>query len=379
MADVETRSAWPDTGRGARRIPGVGVIGGGIWAAHHLQAGRDLEREGRARLVAACTRAPQSVARIVGEFGIEGTTDYRELLARPDVDAVSIVTPDHLHCEMALAAIEVGKHVIVEKPMDLTLEGCDAMVRAAHARGVVLFVDFHKRYDRAFQRVRQMIACGELGRVQYGYAYMEDAIVVPRDWFPAWAANTTPFWFIGVHQVDLLRWLLDAEVARVSARGYRHKLVELGIDTYDSVHSDLEFDNGAAFSVDVSWIIPERFEAIVNQGLRIVGSEGFAEIDTQDRGVRTCVAKEGTRTLNVDAHHRWPSALGVPVNSGYFVQPVKDFLEVVGAVVNGGDLAEYAGQYPSGDDGREATRVAVAVHESIVRGAPVDLVRGQHG
>lgn len=367
------------SGAGYGRTPGLAVIGGGAWAVHHLRAARDLERTGRARLVAACTRTPESIARITQEFGIEGTTDYRELLVRSDIDAVSIVTPDHLHREIALAAIDAGKHVIVEKPMDLTTGGCDAMVRAARQRGVVLFVDFHKRYDRVFQRARDMVRRGDFGRIHYGYAYMEDTIVVPRDWFPAWAASTTPFWFIGVHQVDLLRWLLGSEVTRVSARGYRDKLAALGLDTYDSIHSQLEFDNGAAFTLDISWILPERFEAVVNQGLRIVGTEGFAEFDTQDRGARTCLTKDGMRTLNLDAHHRWPSALGVPVDTGYFVEPIKDFLELVGAVLNGGRLETYDGRYPSGEDGREATRVAVAVHESIATGAPVDIQRGHDG
>ncbi len=364
---------------GARRTPGLAVIGGGIWAGHHLRATRELELGGRARLVAACTRTPESLARVVGEFGIDGTNDYRDLLSRDDVDAVSIVTPDHLHREMALAAIAAGKHVLVEKPMDLSVEGCDAMVAAARERGVVLFVDFHKRYDRVFQRARQSLRAGELGAVQYGYAYMEDTIVVPRDWFPSWAAHTTPFWFIGVHQVDLLRWLLGAEVTQVFARGFRHKLVGLGIDTLDSVHTELEFDNGAAFALDISWVLPEGFEAVVNQGLRIVGSEGFIELDTQDRGARLCLSKGGTRTLNTDAQHRWPSALGVAQETGYFVEPVKDFLGLVEAIVNGADPASFAGAYPSGEDGREATRVAAAVHESIAAGQPVAVRRGTHG
>ncbi len=355
-----------------RIIPGLAVIGGGMWAAHHMNAARDLEREGRARLVAMSARTPETVARADAEYGIEGTTDYRELLARRDVHAVSIVTPDHLHREIALAALSAGKHVIVEKPMDLAVEGCQQMIRAANDNGVLLFVDFHKRYDPAQQKARELVRSGKLGRVQYGYAYMEDKITVPRDWFAKWAADSSPFWFIGVHQVDVLRWTLGAEVRAVSARGFRGKLDSLGIPTWDSIHAQLDFSDGSTFTVDVSWILPEGFEAVVNQGLRIVGTEGIIELDTQDRGASGCFTAGTMESYNVNAAHRAESALGVR-HSGYFVDPVKDFLGLVARALQGEDVRALVGQYPSGQDGLEATRVAVAVHRAIESGGTISL------
>lgn len=358
-------------------IPGLAVIGGGLWAAHHLNAARDLEREGRARLVAVAARTPETVARVTAEYGIEGTTDYRELLARADVHAVSVVTPDHLHREIALAAMAAGKHVIVEKPMDLAVEGCEQMIRAARGHGVLLFVDFHKRYDPVQQKARDLLRAGRIGRVQYGYAYMEDKIIVPRDWFPRWAAATTPFWFIGVHQVDLLRWTLGAEVSEVSARGFRGKLESLGIPTYDSVHAQLAFNDGSVFTVDVSWILPEGFEAVVNQGLRMVGSEGLIELDTQDRGAAGCFTSGSMESYNVNAAHRVELALGAR-HGGYFVEPVKEFLGLVAYALGGGDIDALSGRYPSGEDGREATRVADAVDRAIRSGTSVPLGREGH-
>ena len=367
MLSLEKKGSKPKV------VPGLAVIGGGIWASHHMNAVRDLEREGRARLLAMCARTPETVARITSEYGIEGTTDYRELLDRPDIHAVSIVTPDHLHREMAVAAMRAGKHVIVEKPMDLSVEGCDEMICVARDQGVLLFVDFHKRYDPVHQRARDLIRSGKLGQVQYGYTYMEDKIVVPRDWFPKWASHTTPFWFLGVHQVDLLRWTLGAEVVRVSGRGFKGRLQQLNIETYDSVHADLEFTNGAAFSVDVSWILPEGFEATVNQGFRVLGTEGIIELDTQDRGATGCFAAATMESYNVNAAHKTQNAFGETIHSGYFVEPVKEFVRIVTHILMGGDLAPLAGSYPSGNDGREATRVALAVHQSMETCAPVTV------
>lgn len=358
-----------------KTIPGLGVIGGGIWAHHHMNAVRDLERDGQARLIAMAAQTQETVNRISSEYQIAGTTQFRKLLAREDIHAVSIVTPDHLHREMAIAAMEAGKHVCVEKPMDLTVEGCREMIRAAQKHNVLLFVDFHKRYDPTHQKARELVQQKKLGQIQYGHAYMEDRITVPRDWFPSWAAQTTPFWFIGIHQVDMLRWTLGSEVHSVTGHGFKGKLQSLNIDTYDSIHAQLEFESGAIFGVDISWILPDNFEALVNQGMRIVGSEGILEIDTQDRGFRGCFGGEMTQTLNVSSHHRHQDPFGSFYHSGYFIDPIKDFMRLVGYLVNGGSLSDISGQYPDGRDGLEATRVALAVHQSIEKGKPIALRR----
>ncbi len=355
------------------KVPGLGVIGGGVWARHHMNAARDLEADGRARLVGMASKTEETRDRMAAQFQIFGTTDYRELLRREDVDAVSIVTPDHLHREMAVAALEAGKHVIVEKPMDLTIGGCEEMIAAARRNRLLLFVDFHKRYDPVHQKARDLILQGKLGTIQYGYAYMEDKIIVPRDWFPKWAEKSTPFWFIGVHQVDLLRWSLQAEVVRVQASGFRGKLDSLGIPTYDSVHAELAFKTGAVFTVDISWILPDDFEALVNQGMRVVGSEGILELDTQDRGFKGSLKGERFQTFNVNSAHAVETRSGSVHHSGYFIDPVKDFLGMVGRLLNGASFEEVVKDYPSGEDGLEATRVALAVHQSIESREPIDL------
>jgi predicted dehydrogenase len=355
------------------KAPGLGVIGGGIWAQHHMNAARELEQEGQARLVGMASKTEETRDRVTAQYKIFGTTDYRELLRRDDVHAVSIVTPDHLHREMAIAAMNAGKHVIVEKPMDLTVEGCREMILAARKNRVLLFVDFHKRYDPVHQKARQLILQGKLGRIQYGYAYMEDKIIVPRDWFPKWAEKSTPFWFIGVHQVDLLRWSLKDEVVGVSARGFRGKLDSLGIPTYDSIHAELVFAGGAVFGVDISWILPDDFEALVNQGMRIVGSEGILELDTQDRGFKGSLKGERFQTFNLNAAHAVETRAGSLHHTGYFIEPVKDFLGLVGRLVNGAELDDVAKDYPSGEDGLEATRISLAVHQSVESGRPVEL------
>lgn len=351
----------------------VGVIGGGIWGSYHLSAIGDLENAGKARLVAVATRTEKSAAKHAQSYRIKGYTDYRKMIEEEDLDAVTVATPDHLHREMALFAMARGKHVLVEKPMDLTTAGCRAMVDLARERGLLLQVDFHKRYDPYNVDAMRCVRAGKIGEPYYAYAYMEDKIVVPTRWLAGWAAESSPFWFIGVHKYDLVRWMTGREAVSVLARGWKGKLLSLGIDTYDAVSAAIQMEGGLTCTIDVNWIVPSQFEAVVNQGLRLVGSEGLVELDSQDRGLRYCFAADGPITPNPGAIFRDETAFGLQRVAGYFVDAIKDFVLNVRFLKTGGSLDQLEGRYPSGMDGLRVTQVAEAVHRSIVEGRQVAI------
>ena len=199
----------------------IGVIGAGTFGINHLRAFRQLGFMGQAQLVALAELNEETLRNRLQEFPLRGYTDYREMLAHEDLDAVSIVTPDHLHCDIAVDCARAGKHVLVEKPLDVTVEGCRAMVDAAREAGVLLQVDFHKRYDPEHEQLQIAARNGDLGDILYGYAHMEDRIEVPVDWFPRWAGKSSPVWFLGVHFFDLVRWILGCNARRVFATGQR--------------------------------------------------------------------------------------------------------------------------------------------------------------
>ena len=158
--------------------------------------------------------------------------------------------------------------------MDLTVEGCREMIRAAQKHNVLLFVDFHKRYDPTHQKPGNWFN-------RKNWVKSSTAIPIWRTGspfpglVPLLGGTDDPFWFIGIHQVDMLRWTLGSEVHSVTGHGFKGKLQSLNIDTYDSIHAQLEFESGAVFGVDISWILPDNFEALVNRGMRIVGSKGI--------------------------------------------------------------------------------------------------------
>ncbi len=352
----------------------VGVIGGGAWGNYHLLAAKQLEAEGKVELVAIADEYELTATKQASAFKIRKYTDFQKMIRDEDLDAVTVATPDHLHREVALYAMRQGKHVLIEKPLDLTTAGCREMVAAAEAGNLLLTVDFHKRYDVYNAEVMRKVRSGAIGNPYHAYTYMEDKITVPLNMLRNWAAHSSPFWFIGVHKLDLIRWVTGLNPVRVQAHGRKGKLQENDIDTFDSVSAWIEFESGFTCTIDVNWIIPERFEALVNQGLRIVGSNGIVELDGQDRGLRLCSSEQGMTTPNLGALVEQESLLGYRSVSGYYVDPIKDFFQNVNFLIGGGSLKQLEGRYPSGVDGQWATQTAEAVEKSIAEGRPVDLL-----
>ncbi len=353
----------------------MAVIGIGVFGISHLRVFQQAERTGRTKLVAACSsgRDPQRDQERAKEFGIPVYTDWRQLLDREELDGVSIVTPDHLHRELAVEAAGRGLHVLVEKPLDVTADGCREIIAACRRSNVFLQVDFHKRYDPYHIALEQKCRDGTLGTVLYGYCHMEDKIVVPRDWFPHWAAASSPAWFLGVHFYDLVRWCLGQNAMRVSATGQKQKLLALGIDTYDAIQAKVDFAGGASVSFDTSWILPDSFEAIVNQSIRLVGTEGFVEVDSQYRGMLGANTKEGMRTYNEAFMREERDKRGSPLYRGYGYESILDFIDNLEFLREGGSMEELAGRYPSGEDALEVTKIAEAVHESVETGRPIHV------
>ena len=355
------------------RVARIAVIGGGKFGEMHLRAFTQLERDGHAKLVALCDINEKLLAERRQQYGVKGYTDYKEMLAKEDLDGVTVVTPDFLHRQFVVDCLRAGKHVLVEKPLDVTVEGCDEMIAAADQAGRILQVDFHKRYDPYHRQMAAKIAAGMIGQVLYGYAWMEDRIEVPRDWFPRWAPQSSPFWFLGVHMVDLIRFCTRARGTAVFATGSKRKLASLGVDAYDCVNAKIAFDNGASFTVDTSWILPDRFEAIVNQGIRVVGTEGLLEVDSQNRGAEVCSAADGQQTWNLGFFLEEKDRDGRPRWGGYGIDSIADFAHNINFLLRGGALDGLAGRYVDGREAREATRIAVAAHESLATGKLVEI------
>lgn len=352
----------------------IGVVGGGVWGQHHLAAAKQMEMEGYAQLLCIGAHSQETAGRVGEAYGIAGYTDFEEMISTEDLDLVTVATPDHLHRDVTLCALENDAHVLVEKPLDLTSSGCLDMIELSEKKDLLLMVDFHKRYDPYVIDIRNRIREEQVGDLYYGYFYMEDKITVPLKNLRKWAEESSPFWFVGVHKADLLRWITGQEVVELRARGYRGRLVEEGIRALDAVSVRLLLDGGFSCTIDVSWVIPKSFESLVNQGIRVVGSQGLIEADTQDRGLHFCTSEKGMESVNKFAYHTQQTMERYQAVSGYYVDPIKDFIRKTHYVINGGETEQVKNTFPSGRDGMIATRIAEAVAESIRSGERVKLL-----
>ena len=352
----------------------VGVVGAGIFGVNHLKAFRQLSYVGVAELSAVAEIDEKRAQWVEENYGCPVYHDFNEMIEKSDIDAVTVVTPDHLHKPVVLAAAARGKHILVEKPLDTTVEGCREMVQAAKDTNVLLQVDFHKRYDPEHAAMEKRVSRGELGKVLYGSVCMEDRIEVPAEWFPHWAPSSSPAWFLGVHFYDLVRWTIKSNGKTVFAKGRKEILKsEYNVDTYDSISALVEFENGAVVTFDTSWILPKSFEAIVNQDIRLVGTKGVWEIDTQYRGSRSCIEGEGMRTLNNGFMRESKDKQGRTIVEGYGIESIEDFAYNVQAINEGATIESLKGTYPDGEDGLEVTKIAAAVHKSVETGKVIQI------
>ncbi|MER7347342.1 Gfo/Idh/MocA family oxidoreductase [Streptomyces aurantiacus] len=226
-----TAGAGPTDGTGAgRRRLGVGMVGYAFMGAAHSQGwrtvGRVFDLPVDARLAAVCGRDGAAVRAAADRLGwAAAETDWRALIARDDVDLVDICTPGDSHAEIAIAALDAGKHVLCEKPLANTVEEAEAMAAAAEraaARGQVAMVGFNYRRVPALALARRMVAEGRLGTLRHvRLTYLQDWLVDPA--FPlTWRlrkdrAGSGALGDLGAHIVDLAQYVTGEAVAGVSA------------------------------------------------------------------------------------------------------------------------------------------------------------------
>ncbi|HEY4025894.1 MAG TPA: Gfo/Idh/MocA family oxidoreductase, partial [Candidatus Dormibacteraeota bacterium] len=257
----------------ADRTYGFGIIGCGVIAPFHARAVGELPN---ARLVAVADVIPERAGRLAAEFGAEAHTEVDALLARPDVDVVSVCVPSGLHAEIGVRAAAAGKHVVVEKPIDITLEAADRLIAACRDRGVTMTVISQNRFRPAVQRLRELIDAGRLGRLVVGDAvvkwYRSQDYYDSGDWRGTWALDGGgSLMNQGVHYTDLLQWMMGP-VDRVFARcaTATHERIEVE----DVAVALLHFASGAVGVLEASTAVypglSERLEVTGTGGTVII-------------------------------------------------------------------------------------------------------------
>ena len=228
----------------------IGLVGCGIVAAIHAEA--YLTSGQRFAVLAACDTHRDAAQAAADRFPRCAVyTDYRDVLARADIDAVDIMLPHYLNEQIALEALESGKHVLVEKPVARTLPAADALIERAAATGRVLMVAENERYDPVNLKIRELLDQGTIGRIlsaRADHQLFENRS--PDHWLHSnLKAGGGGLISGGIHRVHVLRWLVG-EVVRVSCFQATRLVPMEGEDVSLSL---LEFSNGALGQLAVVW------------------------------------------------------------------------------------------------------------------------------
>ena len=331
-----------------------GVIGVGGWGGRHLSTYCDHPL---AEVTAICDTNPQALGAAGDKFGIERRyAQHEEMFASEDLDAVSIVTPDFAHVELAVAAIEAGVAVLIEKPLATSLEECDRIGAALAAKPVTFMVDFHNRWNPAMVRFKKAIDRGEVGAIQMGYYRLNDNIFVPTEML-SWAGRSSVNWFLGSHCIDTLLWLLDEEVTEVYTIRNTRVLKGMGIDTADSYQTTLRLSGGASVVLENCWILA-RSHPLIDFKVELIGDKGSLYYDGRPHLVEQFGPHEG----------EWPDVIVCPEvhgsPRGLGADSIRHFVDCV-----------CMGRRPlcGFEDGRKVTGILLAMEESADRGKPVTL------
>ena len=273
-------------------------------------------------------------------------SDYRQLLADDQIDAVFIATPNHLHCEMAVAAAKAKKHILCDKPMALNLTEADTMITSAKENNVKLMVGFVERFNVAFASAKQILASGRIGAPAMIFAKRAHK---PRQdkWVLDPKQSGGVLILAGIHNIDLILWLMDSRPERIYA--------EMGSYVHDSGFIDcvslvMKLENGVIANMLESYCMPEKKPHGVDRKIEIIGTKGNVEVDMMKQPLTTCT----NDSFVVEDTLTWPV-----INN-----------EMTGALKE--ELREFANcilqdrePQANGEAGRVSLEVALAAHAAF--------------
>lgn len=228
-----------------------------------------------ARLVAVCDVVEAKAAKIASQFGVAFHTDMHEMMEKNDIDVVVVLSESGLHAEHVVALAPYGKHIVVEKPMALTLDDADAMIQACDDAGVKLFVVKQNRFNVPVMKLREALEHGRFGKLVLGtirVRWCRDQRYYDQDsWRGTWAMDGGVLTNQASHHIDLLEWMMG-DVESVFAKSTT-ALVD--IEAEDTAVVVLKFTSGALGVIEATTAVrPKDLEGSIS----VLGETGTVEI-----------------------------------------------------------------------------------------------------
>lgn len=267
----------------------IGIVGLGVISYRHAQSVIETEN---AELVAASSRTEENREKFSKEFDVKMFADYDEMLKQDNIDAVSICTPSGTHMDFGVKAAEAGKHVVVDKPIEVTVERGQKLVDACKKNGVKLAVIYQNRYSNAVRKLKEAVDSGTIGKPVMARGTVK--------WFRDQEYYTDSGWRgsldldgggalinQSIHTLDLLIWILG-DLKCVF--GLKDTLTHEGIEAEDNLAASLRFTNGALGLFEASTSIvppqPRTIEINGSKGTAILRGDEF-QLITNDEEAST--------------------------------------------------------------------------------------------
>ena len=326
-----------------------GVLGLGWFGEKHCEA---LAAIPNVELHAVCTRNPERLSEIQKKFGATKVfTDYHAMLADPELESVSITTMWDQHTAPAVAALQAGKNVFLEKPMASTIADCDAIVDAANAAKGFFMVGHICRFNPRYAAAKQEIAAGKIGKIISMYA---------RRNLQAWVGASVldkigPIIGDCVHDTDLMFWFSGSRAVSAYAQTVKvreHANPDLGQVMY-------RLESGASCILESVWCLPNTTPFQIDERLEIVGTEGAISIQDTHPNLMI-VDKDGVRC---------PDTTYWPMIHGQLRGALRDELAYFVNCVATGEKPTVI----TPEESREAVRACLAAEQSAVTGQVVKL------
>lgn len=343
---------------------GFGIIGCGMISRFHARAIADIKG---AKLVACFDSFPASADKLAAETGCRAYHSLDKMLADPDVDIVTIGTPSGAHLEPAVAAARAGKHVIVEKPLEITLKRCDKIIAECEKAGVKLSTVFPSRFHAPTAEIKKAIDAGRFGKLTLGDAYVKwfrtQAYYDSGAWRGTWELDGGgALMNQAIHSVDLLTWLMGPVT---EIRAFTATLAHERIAVEDSAVASLKFASGALGTIEASTAAYpgylKRIEIHGSTGTAVMEEEDiktwdFAKAIKHDAAIHESMAK--SRSTGGGASD--PSAIG---HHGH----AKQFADVLDAI------KKNRNPKVDGAESRRSVEIILGIYKAAETGKTVTL------
>ncbi len=313
----------------------IGIIGCGTVAGYgHIPAASESDL---AELVALSDVNEKRLNELKEKYNVDTYTDYHLLLKRKDIDAVIVATPTFLHHQIVIDSAKNKKHILCEKPISMTLEEADNMIKVTREENVKFMIGFTRHSSKIYNKIKEIIDNGTIGELKY--------IKQISNWGgPIWGGSERYMWMINrgggpiidaaVHDFDLMRWYSGTEVYSVYAAGYYSRN---DIKYPDNVSVLVEMKNGVLGFIEHSWAYGKKSFS----QFHVVGSDGVIVLENNNLEI-----------INKEEEHRIP----LENDNDRFLIQINNFVK---------SIVDDTKPIVTGEDGKKALEIGLAALESI--------------